>query len=182
MTKQVMVPLAQGIEEMEAVTIIDVLRRAGAMVTIASVDELNITAARGTKIIADCLISECKDETFDLIAIPGGLPGANNLAASQILGKMLKSQAIAGRLYGAICASPAVVLHHHGLITPGQVTCHPSFTHTIDNGNTKDLDVVVAGNCITSRGGGTSLDFAMELVAQLFTPETVQEVRNGLAI
>jgi len=182
MTKQVLVPLAQGIEEMEAITVIDVLKRAGAAVTVASVDELNITAARGTKIIADCLISRCKDDIFDLIAIPGGLPGANNLAASPILGEMLKSQAGAGRLYGAICASPAMVLHHHGLVTPGQVTCHPSCTHLIDNGNTKDLDVVVDGNCITSRGGGTSLDFALELVARLFSPETVQEVRNGLAI
>ena len=177
-----MVPLAQGIEEMEAITVIDVLKRAGAKVIVASVDKLNITATRGTKIIADCLISQCKDEIFDLIAIPGGLPGATSLAASQILGDMLKSQAQAGRLYGAICASPAMVLHHHGLITPGLVTCHPSCTHLIDNGNTKDLDVVVNSNCITSRGCGTSLDFALELVAQLFPPETVQEVRNGLAI
>lgn len=182
MTKQVLVPLAQGIEEMEAITVIDVLRRAGAKVTVASVDELNITAARGTRIIADCLISQCENEIFDLIAIPGGLPGAKNLAASQILGEMLKAQARAGRLYGAICASPAMVLHHHGLITPGQVTCHPTCTHLIDNGNTQDLDVVVSSNCITSRGGGTSLDFALTLVAQLFPPEVVQEVRKGLAI
>jgi len=182
MTKRVMVPLAQGTEEMEAITVIDVLRRAGADVTISSVDELHITAARGTKIIADCLISECQDQTFDLIAVPGGLPGAHNLAASEILGQMLKSQAASGRLFGAICASPAVVLHHHGLITPGKVTCHPAFTHAIDNGNTQDLDVVVDGNCVTSRGGGTSLDFALELVARLFSPETVEEVRKGLAI
>ncbi len=177
-----MVPMAQGTEEMEAITIIDVLRRAGAKVTVASVDELQITAARGTKIIADCLICECKDQTFDLIAVPGGLPGAHNLAESEVLGQMLKAQASSGRLYGAICASPAVVLHHHGLITPGKVTCHPSFTQAIDNGNTQDLDVVVDGNCVTSRGGGTSLDFALELVARLFLPETVAEVRKGLAI
>nr|WP_321396552.1 DJ-1 family glyoxalase III [uncultured Desulfobacter sp.] len=182
MTKRVMVPMAQGTEEMEAITIIDVLRRAGANVTVASVDELQITAARGTKIIADCLIAECEDQTFDLIAVPGGLPGAHNLAESEVLGQMLKAQAAAGRLYGAICASPAVVLHHHGLITPGKVTCHPSFTQAIDNGNTQDLDVVVDGNCVTSRGGGTSLDFALELVARLFSPETVAEVRKGLAI
>ena len=182
MTKKVLVPLAQGIEEMEAITVIDVLRRAGADVTAASVDEVQVTAARGTKITADCLLSECKEDQFDLIALPGGIPGAQNLAASDLLARMLKAQAAKGKLYGAICASPAVVLHPHGLITPGQVTCHPSCTELIDNGNTKDQDVVAADNCITSRGGGTSLAFALELVAQLFDPETVSEVRQGLAI
>ncbi len=182
MTKKVLVPLAQGIEEMEAITVIDVLRRAGAEVTAASVDQLDVTAARGTKITADCLVSQCRDTQFDLIALPGGIPGAQNLAASDTLADMLKTQAGAGRLYGAICASPAVVLHHHGLVTPGKVTCHPSCTGLIDNGNTCDQDVVAADNCITSRGGGTSLAFALELVAQLFDAETVTQVRQGLAI
>ena len=182
MTKHVLVPLAQGIEEMEAITIIDVLRRADAQVTAASVDTPDIKAARGTRITADCLISECLDQTFDLIVLPGGIPGAENLKNSIELADLLKNQARSKRYYGAICASPAVVLHHHGLVTPGAVTCHPGFTHMIDNGNTEDLDVVVDGNCITSRGAGTALAFALRLVELLFSREKVQEVRGGLAI
>ncbi|PIE43235.1 MAG: DJ-1 family protein [Gammaproteobacteria bacterium] len=182
MSKQVLVPLAQGIEEMEAVTIIDVLRRAGAQVTAASIDTLDILAARGTRITADCLLSECMDQAFDLIVLPGGIPGAENLQASKALGQMLKAQAASKRYYGAICASPAVVLHYHGLITPGAVTCHPGFTHLIDNGNTRDEDVVVDGHCITSRGGGTALDFALRLVEILYSRDKVAEVRVGLAI
>ena len=75
MTKHVLVPLAQGIEEMEAITIIDVLRRAGALVTAASVDEINIKASRGTRLLADCLIGDCMDKSWDLIVLPGGIPG-----------------------------------------------------------------------------------------------------------
>jgi len=182
MTKQVLVPLAQGIEEMEAITIIDVLRRAGADVTAASVDELDILAARGTRIKADCLINDCMETFFDLIVLPGGIPGAENLKASAALEKLLKEQARSDKYYGAICASPAVVLHHHGLVRPGAVTCHPGFTHMIDNGNTLDQPVVVDGNCITSRGAGTALAFSLRLVEILFSREKVEEVRGGLAV
>ena len=182
MEKCVMVPVAQGIEEMEAITIIDVLRRAGAEVVVASVDQIDIRAARGIQFKADCLITACMDRHFDLIALPGGIPGAENLKNSAPLAELLKRQAEKNLYYGAICASPAVVLHHLGLVTPGAVTCHPGFAHFIDNGNTADQPVVVSGNCITSRGAGTALDFALELVALLYSEETVANVRGGLAI
>lgn len=182
MEKKVLVPVAQGIEEMEAITIIDVLRRAGAKVVVASVDELEIHAARGICFKADCLISDCMNDSFDLIALPGGIPGAENLKASAELGEMLARQAASGQLYGAICASPAVVLHSRGLITPGKVTCHPGFSHLIDSGNVLDDPVVVEGNCITSKGAGTALDYALKLTELLFPPETLAEVRAGLAL
>ncbi|MEH0018995.1 MAG: DJ-1 family glyoxalase III [Desulfobacter sp.] len=182
MEKQILVPVAQGIEEMEAITIIDVLRRAGAAVTVASVDRMEILAAREIRFRADCLIRDCMDKAFDLIVLPGGIPGAENLRDSEDLGLLLKAQADAGRYFGAICASPAVVLHHHGLVTPGQCTCHPGFTHMIDNGNVDGGAVVVAGNCITGRGAGTALAFALKLVEMLFPAQIVQEVRAGLAV
>lgn len=182
MSKQVLVTLAQGIEEMEAITIIDVLRRAGAEVTAASVDKLDILAARGTRITADCLLADCMDKTFDLIALPGGIPGAENLKASKELGQLLKKQAGTDGYYGAICASPAVVLHHLGLVKPGAVICHPGFAHMIDNGNILNQDVVVEGNCITSRGAGTVLAFSLRLVEVLFSRAKVEEVRGGLAV
>lgn len=180
--KRVLVPVAQGIEEMETITIVDVLRRAGAGVTVASVDSLDIEAARGIRFHADCLIGDCLDTAYDLVVLPGGIPGAENLKNSETLEKLLTAQAKGGRYFGAICASPAVVLHHHGLVMPGECTCHPGFTHMIDNGNVLNQAVVVAGNCITGQGAGTVLPFALKLVEILFSAETVRDVRAGLAI
>ena len=183
MSKKVLIPVAQGTEEMEAITIIDVLRRAGADVTVASVDDLDIHASRGIVFKADCLIGDCMAEDWDLIALPGGIPGAENLKNSQDLARLLEKQAQANRYYGAICASPAVVLHSQGLVTPGQVTCHPGFSHLIDNGNVKDEPVVVAGNCITSKGAGTALEYALKLVELLFPQtDTLAQVKGGLAL
>ena len=98
MSKKVLVPIADGIEEIEAVCIIDVLRRAGADVTVASVDGLQVTASRGVKLVADVLITECADRIYDLIALPGGMPGAEHLRDSKELIGILKQQQKKGRL------------------------------------------------------------------------------------
>ena len=125
MSPKVLIAIADGIEELEAVTVIDVLRRAQADVTVAGVSGKQITASRGVKIIADALISECIDETYDLIVLPGGLPGAENLRDSIELTNMLKKQADSDRLYAAICASPAYILQQHGLLKGRRATCYP---------------------------------------------------------
>ena len=182
MEKKVLVPVAQGTEEMEAITIIDVLRRAGTNVVVASVDEITIKASQGTEFKADKLITDCMADEFDLIVLPGGIPGAMNLRDSKELAALLKQQAGKNKLYGAICASPAVVLHHHGLVTPGKVTCHPGFVDQIDNGNILESNVVVDGNCVTSRGAGTACDFALTLVSLLFSEEKKKQVMQGLAL
>lgn len=182
MEKKVLVPVAQGIEEMEAITIIDVLRRAGATVVAASVDELDIRAARGTQFKADTLIKNCLDQSFDLIVLPGGIPGAQNLKNSEDLAQLLKNQAAQKKLYGAICASPAVVLHPLGLVTPGAVTCHPGFASQIDGGTIQDKNVVIDGCCITSKGAGTALEFSLALVKLLFGDTVLADVKGGLAL
>jgi len=182
MSKKVLVPVAQGTEEMEAITIIDVLRRAGAEVVVASVDDIMIKASRGIEFKADALIKDCMTDPYDLIVLPGGIPGAQNLRDSKELEKLLKQQAQGKRMFGAICASPAVVLHHHGLVTPGKVTCHPGFADQIDNGNLAAGTVVVDGNCVTSRGAGTACDFALRLVELLYSTEKKKEVMLGLAL
>ncbi|MFO7988251.1 MAG: DJ-1/PfpI family protein [Desulfotignum sp.] len=182
MEKTVLVPVAQGIEEMEAITIIDVLRRAGARVIVASVDDLTVKAARGIEFKADMLIKECLDLSFDLIVLPGGIPGADNLKNSKDLADLLKKQAAQNKLYGAICASPAVVLHPLGLVTPGAVTCHPAFADQIDGGTVQNKNVVVDGHCITSKGAGTALEFALTLVQQLFDDTVLADVKGGLAL
>ena len=168
MTKTALVAIAEGSEEIEAVTIIDVLRRAGVEVTVDSVGTNQITGAHGIVITADCSIDSCVDSSWDLIALPGGIPGAEHLAASQPLEALLRAQAERGALYGAICAAPALVLGSKGLLQGKTVTGHPMFQQNMD---AKELNsesrVVVDGNCITSQGPGTSLDFALELVEQL---------------
>ena len=182
MGKKVLVPVAQGTEEMEAVTIIDVLRRAGAEVIVASVDTMTIKASRGLEFKADRLIKDCMDDAFDLIVLPGGVPGAMNLRDSKDLEILLKKQAKEEKYYAAICASPAVVLHPYGLVTPGKVTCHPGFAGKIDNGNVLTSAVVVDGNCITGRGAGAACEFALGLVALLYSEEKKKEVMQGLAL
>jgi len=182
MSKTAFVAVADGTEELEAVTIIDVLRRAGTAVTVASVGELNITASRGVKLVADCVIGDCKEKTYDLIVLPGGLPGAEHLRDCPPLIEMLKKQKQSGRLYAAICASPAVALAPHGLLDDKQATGYPSMSNKLPNQTKADRRVVVDGNCITSQGPGTALEFAIELLRQLFDDAKAQQVAEPMLV
>ena len=182
MAKKVLVPIADGTEEIEAVCIIDVLRRAGAAVTVASVGELQITASRGVKLVADQLIGACMDETYDLVVLPGGMPGAEHLRDSRELETILKDQKDQGRLYGAICAAPAVVLKHHGLLDQRQATCHPNFVSNLENIDLVQARVVVDGTCVTSRGPGTALEFALKLVELLYGADKAKEVAEPMVV
>jgi len=182
MTK-VLVPVADGVEMVEALAIVDVFRRGGAEVDIASVgEELLFTSSHNVRIYADKMINDCKNDQYDLIAIPGGIPGAEKLAASEVLAGMLKSQSTDGRLYGAICASPAVVLNKHGLLDGKKATCHPMFTsHLPDQGEVAST-VVRDGNCVTSRGAGTAVTFGLELLGMLMGEEKKKEVAAGMVL
>jgi 4-methyl-5(b-hydroxyethyl)-thiazole monophosphate biosynthesis len=183
MSKKVLVPVANGTEEIEAVCIIDVLRRAGALVTVASVEAVrDITCSRGVKIMADRVINECTYESYDLIALPGGMPGAEHLRDSQVLTAMLKKQVQEGKLYAAICASPAVVLAHHGLLNQKKATCFPGFVDKLPNQTAVGSRVVVDGNCITSRAPGTALEFSLKLVELLYGVQKSRELGQGMLI
>jgi 4-methyl-5(b-hydroxyethyl)-thiazole monophosphate biosynthesis len=182
MAKKVLVPIADGTEEIEAVCIIDVLRRAGAEVVVASVGAREVTCSRGVKIVADRLLEECKDDAFDMIALPGGIPGAENLRDSNDLTALLKKQAGAGGFFGAICAAPAVVLQTHGLLENRRATSHPGFTDQLTPNDALESRVVVDGNCVTSRGPGTALEFALKLVELLYGPEKAREVGEPMVL
>ncbi|MDI6774219.1 MAG: DJ-1/PfpI family protein [Verrucomicrobiota bacterium] len=119
-------PIADGTEELEALTISDVLRRAGAVVTVASVNGLQMTCSRNARLVADRLIGACKGMMFDLIALPGGMLGSERLRDCAVLAEMLKQQASAGRVYAAICAAPVVTLKHHWSLDGKRATCHSS--------------------------------------------------------
>jgi 4-methyl-5(b-hydroxyethyl)-thiazole monophosphate biosynthesis len=178
MSKKVLVAIADGTEELEAVTIIDVLRRAEANVTVASVDTKQVTASRGVNLVADAVISECIGNTYDLIALPGGMPGAEHLRDSKELADMLKAQVDSGRLYAAICASPAVALKPHGLLKDKKATCYPSLLSDLDNA--EQAKVVVDGNLITSQGPATALEFALKLVELLFDKQKSREIAKAM--
>jgi 4-methyl-5(b-hydroxyethyl)-thiazole monophosphate biosynthesis len=181
MAKKVLVPIADGSEEIEAVCIIDTLRRGGAELTVASVGALQVTASRGVKIVADARIVDCVGRTYDCIALPGGMPGAEHLRDSAELIGMLKEQKQAGRLYAAICASPAVALQPHGLLDGvRRVTCFPSFRSRLDPAFASDERVVIDGNCVTSQGPGTAIEFALKLVELLFGAPKADEVAAAM--
>jgi 4-methyl-5(b-hydroxyethyl)-thiazole monophosphate biosynthesis len=182
MAKNVLVPIADGTEEIEAVCIIDTLRRAGVEVTVASVAGPQIIASRGTNIIADALISECVGKEYDCIALPGGTTGAEHLRDSAPLVTKLKEQRASGRLLAAICASPALVLQHHGLLKGFKATCFPSFRDKLDPAYASNDRVVVDGAIITSQGPGTALDFALKLVELLSGPDKAKEIAKAMLV
>ena len=177
----VLIPLAQGREELEAVTIIDLLRRAEVQVTTASLDDRPITASRGTKLIADTTLDQVINEKFDMVVLPGGLPGADYLDADQRIHEILK-QTIANNNYvAAICAAPKV-LANAGLLDNIKATAYPGVLEALENKNFEITGVAVQqdGQVITSRGPGTAMEFALELIACLVGDEKRQQVEAAL--
>jgi len=182
MSKKVLVPVADGTEELEAVTIIDVLRRAEIDVTVASVQKLQVRCSRGTKIVADKPLVDCMQDTFDLIVLPGGIPGAENLRDSDDLKQMLADQKDSGRFYAAICASPAVVFQTHGLLQGKKATCYPVFAEQLADSFESGTRIVVDGNCVTSQGPGTALLFSLKLVSLLVGQKKADDVAAAMLV
>ncbi|MHC5060278.1 MAG: DJ-1 family glyoxalase III [Planctomycetota bacterium] len=178
MSKKVLIAIADGTEELEAVTIIDILRRAGADITVAATKHPHIVCSRLLKITADTVIADCKDNDYDLIVLPGGLPGAEHLRDCTDLIEMLKKQNAAGKLYAAICASPAVALHPHGLLEGKKATSYPA--PNLNFPGRSDEKVVIDDNCITSQGPGTAMEFSLKLTELLFGLTQRNEVAKAL--
>uniref|UniRef100_A0A2P2L6T4 Uncharacterized protein MANES_10G080900 n=1 Tax=Rhizophora mucronata TaxID=61149 RepID=A0A2P2L6T4_RHIMU len=177
---QVLVPVANGSEEIEIVTIVDVLRRAKVDVEVASVEKsMQILASQGTKIVADKLLSDAAKSIYDLIILPGGTGGAERLQKSRVLKKLLQEQNIAGRIYGAVCSSPAV-LHRQGLLKDKHATGHPSVLSKLTNGVVNGAKVVIDGKLITSKGLATVTDFTLAIVSKLFGHARARSVAEGL--
>lgn len=174
-----LIPIANGVEDIETVTLIDVLRRAEIEVVVSSVQEKTITAARGTVITADTLIQDLSNQQFDMIAIPGGLPGAEYLRDSTFLDTMIKNQANSGKLLGAICASPAVVLEPKGILNNMNATCHPNCNAPLGNRYSGER-VSVTNNIVTSQGPGTAIEFALKLVELALGHSKKEEVANPM--
>jgi len=178
---KVLVPLAQGCEELEAITIIDLLVRANIEVVTAGLDESPVIAARGTKIIPDRNINELLDTEFDMVVLPGGLPGADHLRDSEIVQKIIKEHAANAKYVAAICAAPKA-LAQAGLLENKTATGFPGVLESLDLKNTtiKSSALEIDGKVITSRGPGTAMDFSLQLIEILEGKERRDAVEKGL--
>ena len=174
-----LVPLAQGCEELEAITITDLLVRAGVEVTTAGLDDQTVIASRGAHIIPDTNINSIKNEIFDLVVLPGGLPGANHLRDDARLQSLLQQHAQNNKLIAAICAAPKA-LAAAGLLDGKKVTCYPGALGDYPELNIQSSAIEIDGQIITSRGPGTAMDFALCLIEHLKGPEKRTEIENQL--
>lgn len=180
MTVRVLVPLAEGCEETEAVTIIDLLRRAGIDVTVAGLDAGPVTASRGVVLLPDTVLEEIEGEVFDMIVLPGGGPGSDALDRDDRIRGMLTEQYDAGRYVAAICAAPKV-LAHIGLLNGRKATAFPGTLEGEPGGiRLTDAPVVVDGKIVTSRGPGTAMVFTLTLIELLLGETARKRVDAGL--
>lgn len=178
---RVLVPLANGCEELEAVTIIDLLRRAGIEVVSASLAEGPVHCSRGTVLLADRLLEAVKDEAFDMLVLPGGLPGADHLNADPRIHHLITRLAAADKHVAAICAAPKVLVEN-GILNGRKLTAYPGALAAIDTSRVSltDQPVQVDGKVITSRGPGTAMDFSLQLIETLLGKAARQQVEAPL--
>lgn len=178
---RVLIPLAQGCEELEAVTIIDLLRRAGIEVVTAGLDDQPVKASRGVMLVPDTTLDDALNQEYDLVALPGGLPGADYLNEDQRIQSLLKKMAGENKYTAAICAAPKV-LASAGLLEGKRATSFPGILEKL---NMPDVTieagpVIQDGKVITSRGPGTAMDFALTLIENLSGRDKRLEVEAGL--
>ena len=178
---RVLVPLAQGCEELEAVTVIDLLRRAGIEVVTAGLDNKPVRASRNTCLIPDTTLDEVEDQDFDMVVLPGGMPGADHLNNDPRVHGILKNAASKNRFTAAICAAPKV-LASAGLLNGKQATSYPGYLDpdSVPGMTYREDPVVQDGKVITSRGPGTAMDFALTLVEALVGRKKRDEVEAAL--
>ena len=172
---RVAVFLADGFEEIEALTPVDFLRRAGAEVLICGVGSSSPQGARGVSVNTDLLISEISGK-LDAVILPGGMPGASNLGASPEVDNLCRTAMDDGALLAAICAAPVEALAKFGLLKNRRFTCYPGFEEKVREGEFVSDRVVQDGNLITSRGPGTAGEFSIELIRYLFGDENADNI------
>lgn len=178
---RVLLPLAEGFEELEAVTVIDLLRRAGIEVISAGLAEGPVRASRGTRVIPDTTLEAVAEETFDMIVLPGGLPGADHLDRDPRIRRLLARMQQAGAYTAAICAAPRV-LANAGLLDGKRATAYPGVLSAERYPRVELLGapIVSDGKVITSRGPGTAMDFALQLIETLAGKARRDEVEAAL--
>ena len=175
----VLVPLAQGCEELEAVTIIDLLRRAEVKVVAAGLEAGPVTASRGVVLLPDVPLDTVLEQDFDMIVLPGGLAGAQRLEQDPRIIRLLQQMADKGKYTAAICAAPKV-LATAGLLQGRAATAYPGILDKLSDLKLSSAAVVDDGTVITSRGPGTAMDFALTLITLLCGREKRNTVEAAL--
>ncbi len=176
---KVLIPLATGCEEIEAVTLIDLLRRAGIEVVVAGLQPGVVTASRGVRLMPDVSLDEALNSEYDMVVLPGGMPGAAHLKDDPRIITLLKKMAAAGKYTAAICAAP-MVLAEAGLLEGKRATSYPGFLDAHPSVALGSEAVVQDGKVLTSRGPGTAMDFALALVEVLTDTAKRKQVEAAL--
>ena len=180
--KTIFVFLAEGFEEIEALTPVDVLRRAGLVVqTVSIMDEQVVAGAHGVPVLADKMFAEINPEDAEMILLPGGLPGATNLDAHEGLGQLISDFAKAEKPLAAICAAP-LVFGNRGLLQGKKATCYPGFETYLQGAEYTAALVEKDANFITGKGPGAAMEFAFAIVDKFCGAEKVQELKQGMMV
>ena len=176
----VYVMLADGFEEIEALAVVDVLRRAGIDVSAVSItDDYIVSGAHKIQVKADTLIKDAAFEDAEMIVLPGGMPGTNNLYDSKLLEKAIDNHVKKNKWIAAICAAP-IILGRRGYLDGREAICYPGFEKELKGAVIKDEKVVISENFITSKGPGTALSFALAIVSVLKDKQTASKLQSQM--
>ena len=177
--KKMLVPLADGFEEVEATTIIDLCRRGGIEVTVAGVTGISVKGGQGIKVVADCLIDSVEIDSYDMITLPGGLAGTLVLSENETIQLILRRMKKQDKYIGAICAAPLAL--HTADVLNQDFTCYPSIENQIrTEGYHQDLSTIIDGKVMTSQGVGTAIDFALKIVRELQGEFSFQKLKDSI--
>jgi len=179
--KRVLVPLADGFEEIETVTVVDVLRRAGVEVVTAGIKEGLLEGSRKVKLLPDTLLAEVLEQEFDALVLVGGQPGVNNLRSDARVLALVCRMNEAGKVVGAVCAAP-LILRDAGITEGLNLTSHPGVEKDLSASVYSEERVVIDKHRVTSRGPGTSMEFALALVELLVSREKSEELRRAMLV
>lgn len=174
--KKIAIFFAEGYEEIEALTVVDLCRRAGIWVDMVSVtDSLQVTGAHGIPVVMDKMLAEVEFDTLDMLVLPGGMPGTRNLEQVPLLMEQVKAFAAAGKYIAAICAAPSV-FGHLGLLAGKNACCYPGFEEELTGANVMFHPCEADGNIITSRGMGCAIDFSLKIIERLENDDTASKI------
>lgn len=177
---QALIFLAPGYEEVEMLTVVDLLRRADISIDMVSItDTLEVTGAHNITITADTLLSNADFDSAQMLILPGGIPGTPNLLACQPLCEQLKQFARENKMLAAVCAAPTI-LASIGLLNGKKATCYPTEIKSLIGADYQKQQVVIDGNIITSRGMGTCIEFASAIIEKFTDRETAERIQKAI--
>lgn len=180
--KTICIFLADGFEEVEALTVVDVLRRAGISVeTVSIMKSKTVIGAHNVPVVADKLFEDIKQDNVEMIVLPGGMPGATNLDSHAGLSKLINVFAESAKPLSAICAAP-LVLGKRGILNSKKATCYPGFESFLQGAVCTGTLVQKDGNIITGKGPGAAMDFACAIAEQYVGLDKVKEIRKGMIV